>query len=150
MRGNHHRAVRLSRRVGALRLAVPQPGDQCDADDEVLVDRFLVGDHAAFNALVLRYKDRPHRFVGWSVGSDEADDATQDVFVEAYRSLVTWRRRSPSGPGFTGSRETSVATICGSMPDAAAFTIGVLMSMTFATTHGAHCRGSRTATRMRS
>ena len=87
--GNHHRAVRLSSRV-----AVPQPGDQCDADDEVLVDRFLGGDHAAFNALVLRYTDRLHRFVGWSVGSDEADDATQDVFVEAYRSLVTWRRRS--------------------------------------------------------
>ena len=68
------------------------PGD-C-ADDAMLVDRFLGGDTAAFDALVLRHQDRVHRFTAWSVGPDEADDATQDVFVEAYRSLASWRRRS--------------------------------------------------------
>lgn len=66
----------------------------CDTDDEALVDRFLGGDRAAFDALVLRYQDRLHRFVAWSIGTTEADDRTQDVFVEAYRSLATWRRKS--------------------------------------------------------
>ena len=66
----------------------------CDADDEVLVDRFLGGDQTAFDALVLRYQDRLHRFVAWSIGTGEADDTTQDVFVEAYRSLASWRRKS--------------------------------------------------------
>ena len=65
-----------------------------DADDEALVDRFLGGDRAAFDALVLRYQDRLHRFVAWSISTGDADDTTQDVFVEAYRSLGTWRRKS--------------------------------------------------------
>lgn len=65
-----------------------------DAADEALVDRFLDGDRAAFDALVLRYQDRLHRFVAWSIGTGEADDTTQDVFVEVYRSLASWRRKS--------------------------------------------------------
>ena len=48
----------------------------CDTDDEALVDRFLGGDRAAFDALVLRYQDRLHRFVAWSIGTTEADDTT--------------------------------------------------------------------------
>lgn len=93
--GNHRRTDRLDgRAVGTGLLPVPHRGDQGDADDALLVDRFLGGEQAAFDALVIRYQDRLHRFVSWSIGADEADDATQDVFVEAYRSLVTWRRRS--------------------------------------------------------
>lgn len=68
--------------------------DSCDAEDELLVDRFLAGDRAAFDALVRRYQDPVLRFVTWSVGGDEAEDAAQDVFVEMYRSLATWRRQS--------------------------------------------------------
>lgn len=68
--------------------------DSCGADDELLVDRFLVGDRAAFDALVRRYQDPVLRFVTWSIGDDEADDAAQDVFVEVHRSLANWRRRS--------------------------------------------------------
>lgn len=68
--------------------------DPCDAEDELLVDRFLVGDRAAFDVLVGRYQDPVYRFVTWSIGDDDADDAAQDVFVEMYRSLATWRRRS--------------------------------------------------------
>lgn len=69
--------------------------DSCDADDELLVDRFLGGDRAAFDALVRRYQDPVLRFVAWSIGDDEAEDVAQDVFVEMYRSLATWRRQSP-------------------------------------------------------
>ena len=72
---------------------MPAQRGRCDADER-LVDRFLRGDRAAFDALVLRYQDRIHRFVAWSIGREEADDAAQDVFVEAYRSLASWNRRS--------------------------------------------------------
>ena len=68
--------------------------DPCDAEDELLVDRFLVGDRAAFDALVRRYRDPVYRFVTWSIGDDDVDDAAQDGFVEVYRSLATWHRRS--------------------------------------------------------
>ena len=68
--------------------------DPCAAHDELLVDGFLAGDRAAFDTLVRRYQDPIHRFVTWSLGDNEADDATQDVFVEVYRSLGTWRRQS--------------------------------------------------------
>ena len=67
--------------------------DLCDAEDELLVDRFLAGDRAAFDTLVRRYQDPVYRFVTWSI-DDDADDVAQDVFVEVYRSLATWRRRS--------------------------------------------------------
>ena len=68
--------------------------DRCDAEDEPLVDRFLGGDRNAFDTLVGRYQDPVYRFVAWSIGNDDADDVAQDVFVEVYRSLATWRRRS--------------------------------------------------------
>lgn len=66
----------------------------CDADDDLLVDRFLGGDCAAFDVLVRRYQDPIFRFVSWSTSADEATEAAQDVFVEAYRSLATWRGQS--------------------------------------------------------
>lgn len=68
--------------------------DPCGAGDELLVDRFLAGDRPAFDALVRRYQDPVYRFVAWSIGDHDADDAAQDVFVEMYTSLATWRRRS--------------------------------------------------------
>ena len=68
--------------------------DRCGAADELLVDRFLGGDRAAFDTLVRRYQDPVYRFVTWSTDDDDADDVAQDVFVEVYRSLATWRRRS--------------------------------------------------------
>ena len=71
-----------------------RPPDSCDVDDGLLVDRFLVGDRAAFDALVRRYQDPVLRYVTWSIGDGEAEDAAQDVFVEMHRSLATWRRQS--------------------------------------------------------
>lgn len=68
--------------------------DRCDADDELLVDRFLGGNRAAFDALVHRYQEPVYRFITWSTGDDDADDVAQDVFVEVFRSVATWHRRS--------------------------------------------------------
>ena len=73
---------------------MPRRRKQCGADDEELADRFLAGDRAAFDVLVLRHQDRLYRFVSWSIGHNGADDVTQDVFVEVHRSLANWGRRS--------------------------------------------------------
>ena len=64
------------------------------ATDEELAAAFLAGDHDAFHRLVLRHQDKLHRFVCWTVNAAEAEDLTQEVFVEAYRSLRGWRREA--------------------------------------------------------
>lgn len=56
--------------------------------DALIVERVLAGDIDAFRALVDRYSDRLHHFCRARLGDDEdAEDAVQDVFVRAFRSL---------------------------------------------------------------
>jgi RNA polymerase sigma-70 factor, ECF subfamily len=56
-----------------------------DAD---LVARVLAGDTEIYAALVARYRDRYTRFAGRMLGNDhDAEEALQDAFVRAYRSL---------------------------------------------------------------
>lgn len=48
-----------------------------------------------FGTLVERYSARIRRLVGGMVGSsDDADDLTQEIFVQAWTKLDTFRRRS--------------------------------------------------------
>ena len=82
------------RRLRRAVYASPCSNNSDEADDGSLVERCLMGDRTAFDLLVLRYQDRIHRFVSWSIGNDDAAYASQDVFVEAFRSLGTWRRHS--------------------------------------------------------
>jgi len=64
-------------------------------EDTQLVREFQSGDKSAFDALVLKYKDKVfnlcYRFLG---DYQEADDISQDVFVKAYRSLNRFRLES--------------------------------------------------------
>ena len=56
--------------------------------DEQLVDAVLAGSEAAFNALVLRYREKLYRFLLTRCASHaDAEDAIQDTFVSAYRYL---------------------------------------------------------------
>ena len=66
------------------------------ASDEELARRFAAGDAGAFDALLSRHRDALFRFVRWSLGAarDEAEDVTQDVLVEIYRSLPRFEGRS--------------------------------------------------------
>jgi len=57
-------------------------------DDASIVRRILDGDGSAFRILVDRYGDRLFHFCMARLGDEtDAEDAVQDVFVRAYRSL---------------------------------------------------------------
>jgi RNA polymerase sigma factor (sigma-70 family) len=62
-------------------------------DESALIDRCLAGDDTAFDQIVLRYQDMVFnlscRLLG---GYDEAVDLSQEVFLQVYRKLSTFRR----------------------------------------------------------
>src|SRR5215210_8389420 len=57
--------------------------------DAELVRRVLAGNVDAYAALVARYRDRYARYAVHMLGSrEDAEEALQDAFVRAYRSLA--------------------------------------------------------------
>lgn len=57
--------------------------------DAVLVQRVLAGDVQSFSILVRRYRERYARFAVRMLGNrEDAEEALQDSFVRAYRSLA--------------------------------------------------------------
>ncbi|HEX2030657.1 MAG TPA: RNA polymerase sigma factor [Actinomycetota bacterium] len=63
--------------------------------DEELVRRFLAGDRAAFSTLVERHERRVYNVAYRVLGrSDDAADATQDVFLTCLRKLRGFRGTS--------------------------------------------------------
>lgn len=69
-------------------------GASMPADDAALV-RAARTDAAAFDALYQRHFDRVYRYVRASLGHDEdAADVTQQIFVQAWRSLGRFEGRS--------------------------------------------------------
>jgi RNA polymerase sigma-70 factor (ECF subfamily) len=67
--------------------------------DEVLVERTVGGDQAAFGELVRRYQRQAvavsYRLLG---RVDDAADVVQDAFLRAHRSLATLEQRARFGP----------------------------------------------------
>ncbi|HOX17600.1 MAG TPA: RNA polymerase sigma factor [Spirochaetales bacterium] len=58
------------------------------SDDADLASRVLAGEVEAFRGLVDRYSDAVYRFCAARLGDrEDAEDAVQDVFVRAFRSL---------------------------------------------------------------
>ncbi len=65
------------------------------ADDLALVDRVLNGDRHSFEALVRRHERRVFRVTLAVLGNAaDAEDATQDTFIKAFRYLGQFRRES--------------------------------------------------------
>lgn len=63
--------------------------------DQLLVEQCQDGDMAAFDDLVLRYKDRIYNVVYRFVGHHEdAQDVVQEVFMRAYRGIQDFQGRS--------------------------------------------------------
>lgn len=60
-----------------------------------LVERFARGEEAAFDALVARHRRVIHNLVYHMVGDREAaEDVTLEVFLQAYLSLPSFRRKA--------------------------------------------------------
>jgi RNA polymerase sigma-70 factor (ECF subfamily) len=78
--------------IAALLIACYIPYSmKSDDDDASVIRRILEGDGGAFRILVDRYSDRLFHFCMARLGDQsDAEDAVQDVFVRAYRSLRTF------------------------------------------------------------
>lgn len=80
-----------------------------DAQARAVVDAVLGGDRDAFRALVDRESRSVVRLCFRILGDiHEAEDAGQEAFVTAYRSLATWRGEGPFG-GWLATIATRIA-----------------------------------------
>lgn len=71
------------------------PPASASSPDGDVIARFLAGERAAFDELFERYRDYVYNIVYGIVGrADEARDVTQEVFLQVYRSLGSFRRGS--------------------------------------------------------
>jgi RNA polymerase sigma-70 factor (ECF subfamily) len=66
-------------------------------EDEELVERARAGDLVAFEELVARYQARAVR-LAWTLAGGDAEDAVQEAFVKAYRSLDRFRQGAAFRP----------------------------------------------------
>lgn len=66
------------------------------AADEDLLRRGVLGERNAFAELIYRHQDGVFQFVTWYIGSSvqEAEDLTQDVFLQVCRSAGSFKGRS--------------------------------------------------------
>ncbi len=65
------------------------------AEDERLLEAFRRGEESAFTALVIKYREAVYRLARRMLGNHEdAADATQEVFVRAFRALARFDGRS--------------------------------------------------------
>jgi RNA polymerase sigma-70 factor (ECF subfamily) len=72
-----------------------QTSDDDRARDRALVDRVLAGDPMAFSEIYDNYFPRVYAFTLKRVGDPaEAEDLTQETFVQLYRSLPSFEGRS--------------------------------------------------------
>lgn len=63
--------------------------------DEQLVEKFKAGDKDSFRILVERYKSRVYNIIYGIMGSrDEAEDLSQEVFLNVYRFLHRFKEKS--------------------------------------------------------
>lgn len=82
-----------TRGVGALR----RVADQDRNDDAVEVALAAAGDAHAFERLYRGHANRVHSLARRMLSEDEADEATQDVFVRCWQKLHTFRGESAFG-----------------------------------------------------
>jgi RNA polymerase sigma-70 factor, ECF subfamily len=78
----------------SLTASIPMASNETDAD-AALVDRYLRGDMAAFDELMIRYERQIYRVCYRFVENrDDAMDLAQEVFIKAFEHLPTFRRES--------------------------------------------------------
>ncbi len=68
-----------------------------EPSDEALAARAAAGDDDAFKTLVVRYQERVWRLAWRLVGETDAPDVMQDTFLQAHRSLPSFRGEARFG-----------------------------------------------------
>lgn len=70
----------------------PDDSSQPHDSDQLLVERTVAGDQAAFELLVIKYQRRVERLIGRMVRDvDLVEDIAQETFLRAYRALPKFR-----------------------------------------------------------
>lgn len=65
--------------------------------EETLIAQAAGGDEAAYTQLYDRHHDRVYRYIYYRLGrADDADDVTQQVFLQAWRALAKYRQTGSS------------------------------------------------------
>jgi RNA polymerase sigma-70 factor (ECF subfamily) len=94
--------VGLGGGVSAIDLAISDPPRAAALDDRAVVEAVLNGDREAFRTIVERESAAIVRACTRVLGDHhEAQDAAQEAFVTAFRSLATWRGDGPLGAWLT-------------------------------------------------
>ncbi len=67
-----------------------------EPSDEDLLAEYNAGQTGAMDKILHRYQDRTRRYVIWKTGSShaEAEDIAQDIFLQVFRSTVSFSGRS--------------------------------------------------------
>lgn len=80
--------------LGKTLVASPERRQEADADLEI-VRRVQAGDVAAFDALILKYRERVHGIVyHLTANREDAADLTQDAFIKAFQSIQRFSGQS--------------------------------------------------------
>jgi RNA polymerase sigma-70 factor (ECF subfamily) len=81
------------------------------APDELLVERICSGDAQAFEELYERYLPRVYRFVARRVSNRaDVDETVQEVFVNLFSSIHSFRHEAPFGAWVFGLTRRTVAS----------------------------------------
>jgi len=83
----------------------------CPMPDELLVERVRAGDQRAFEDLYDRYFARVHHFVARRLRNRaDADETVQEVFVNVFASIDSYRGEAPFGAWLFGLTRRTVAS----------------------------------------
>ena len=79
-------------------------------EDAVVVDRLRGGDRSAFQELHARYSRQILHYVARRLNGSDAEDVTQEVFLNVYRSIASFRGESSLGAWIYGVARRTVAS----------------------------------------
>ena len=92
-------------------MAAAHAGPDQTAPDETLVERLRNGDREAFDLLYDRYFKRVHGFIGRRMSNQaDAEETTQEVFINLFSSIHTYRGDAPFAAWLFGVARRTLAS----------------------------------------
>ncbi len=78
-------------------------------EESEVIGRVLAGDIDSFRALVIAYEKRLRSYCLNRLPASETEDAMQDIFIKAFRSLRTFDRSKPFAAWFFAVARSSIS-----------------------------------------